>query len=100
MNRARAILAQINFVEISFQNLSFVIASLQLQGHDDFVDLACERALVGEEEIFHQLLGDGAAALHRAARAQVGKQRAKHRAWRNAVMFIKVTILDGQQRFD
>ena len=49
----------------------FVRPPLEHEGEQGLLDLAPERALGGQEEVLEELLGDGAAALDVAVRADV-----------------------------
>ena len=42
-----------------------------------FLDLALDRALVRQEQVLRELLGDRGAALHDAAGARIGDERAE-----------------------
>ena len=65
MHGAAAVLAEVDLVGIGGQDFILAVMELQKQGHDGLVGLAGQGPLAGEEEVFHQLLGQGAAALDR-----------------------------------
>ena len=98
MHRPGAVLTQIDFVEVGFEDFLLGVAGIQDDGHDDFVDLAPPRPLGGEVKILDELLGQGAAALDDATRPHIDKYGSQDAAQRNAVMLIELVILAGEQR--
>ena len=76
-------------------------AALDDQRHERFAQLALHAALVGEEEVLHQLLRERAAALHGVSAAHVDPQRAGDAVHIDAVVLVEVLVLDvddGAQR--
>ena len=69
--------AHIGAVEIEFQDLVLGEPRLQPDRQEGFVDLALDGALVGQEQVLGELLGDRRAALADAAGLRVGHQRAQ-----------------------
>ena len=59
--------AEINAVQIQFENLSFRIFMLKPERQDRFLDFARSGPLLGQKEILGELLRQGRTALHRAA---------------------------------
>ncbi|MCY1495647.1 hypothetical protein D9M68_295520 [compost metagenome] len=54
--------AQVDLVDVELEDLVLAQFALDLQGEQDFVDLAREAAFAGEEVVFRHLHGDRAAA--------------------------------------
>ena len=69
---AVAVLAQVHLVQIGLENLLLAVMQLEQHRHRHFHQLARQGAILGEPEILHQLLGQGAAALDQAAGLDVG----------------------------
>src|SRR4029450_9441276 len=68
------------------------------QREPGLAQLSRQRALVRKEYVLHELLGDRAAALAHAPRAQVRDQRAREPAQVDAVVLAKAAILDHEDR--
>ncbi len=94
---ALAVLAQVHLVKIGLEDLLFAVVQLQQHRHRHFHQLAGESAVLREPEILHQLLGQGAAALHQAAGFNVGHHGAGQPPRRDPVVLIEITVLGGQQ---
>ena len=97
MHGPGAVLAQIDLVEIGFQNLFLGIPGIQNDRHHDFVDLAPPGALGRQVKVLDQLLCQRATALNDAPSANVDKNRPHNAAQRDAVMAVKITVLAGEQ---
>jgi len=67
-------LPQVDFVEIGFKDLLLAVMQLQQYRHHRLHPFAQQVAVIVEVEVFHQLLGDGAAPLHRGSRLDIGDQ--------------------------
>ncbi len=80
--RPRPFLAEKNFVEIRFENCVFAVVILNEQRHDRFVNFAPQRTLIGQENIFDELLRERTAALHGMPCTQIGECRAHNAARR------------------
>ena len=65
-----------------------------------FLDLARDRALVGEEQVLGELLGDRGAALAHAARGGVDRQRAQSADHVDAEMAEETAVLGRQHGLD
>ena len=72
--------AEIDLVEIEFEDLVLRIGALDAQRQQRFLDLALERHLVGQQEVLGDLLGDGRGALRAAAAAEVLRVEQARRA--------------------
>jgi hypothetical protein len=70
--------AEIDFVEIEFEDVLLGEGALDLHRQQRFLDLARERQLVGAQEVLGDLLGDGGGTLRATARCRI----AARRAWR------------------
>ena len=55
--------AEIDAVQVELEDLVLGEAPFEREGEDPFADLAAEAAVVGEEDVAGELLGDGRAAL-------------------------------------
>src|SRR4029077_9139628 len=93
-------LAQVNFIQVVFQDLIFGIFSLRDQRHNCFLNLAAELTLIAKEEIFHQLLGQRTSALHNSRAANIDPKGAQDGDGIDAVMAIETLVFSRQNRFD
>ena len=69
--------AEIDAVEIELENLGLGELALEPERQHQLLQLAREGALLGQEQVLGELLGDGRAALRYAAAAQVGDSGAQ-----------------------
>ena len=92
--------AHVNPVEIEFENLPLGQMMLEPNRQKGLVDLARHRPLVGEKQIFCELLGDRRAALHHARGARVDGQRPRGADHVDAEMLVKAPILGGEHGLD
>ena len=97
MNRPALFLTEINLVQIRFQDFVFVVMPFQQDRHHCFIGLAPQTSLIRQEEIFHQLLGQGAATLYRCTGFQVCQHGPRDGPGCHAMMVIKITILHRDQ---
>ena len=65
-----------------------------------FLDLAVERALIGEEQVLGELLGDRRAALHDAGGARIDGERAQRADHVDAEMAEEAPVLGREHRLD
>jgi hypothetical protein len=93
-----AVLAQVDLVQVGLEQLVLVVAALGQQGHRHLDQLAAHGALLAEEEVLHQLLGEGRAALDDAAAAQVGERGAQDADRVDAVVVVEAPVLDQDDR--
>jgi uncharacterized protein len=100
VNRAVPGLPQEDLVQVGLQDLLLGVAVLQQDGHHRLVELALQALLVGQVEVLHQLLGQGAAALHGAPGTQVGPGRAQDADRIHAPVGEEAPVLGGEQRRD
>ena len=63
----------------------------------DFLQLALQRALLGQEQVLGELLGQRRAALRNAAMQHVGHRRAQDADGIDAVMRIEPAVFDGDE---
>ena len=89
--------AEIDAVEIELEDLRFAEFVFEPERQHHFLRLARDRALLGQEQILGELLGDGRAALRGAAAQHVGDQRAHDSERVDAVMRVEAAILDGDE---
>src|SRR5690349_24825182 len=75
MDRARAVLTEINLVDVGVQDFALAVAQLERDGHEGLSDLAPPSreaaARVRQEVAAHQLLGQSAGAFADLARRDV-----------------------------
>jgi hypothetical protein len=92
--------AHIDPVEVELENLPFGEMVLQPKRQKSLVDFAHDRALVGKEQVFGELLGDRGAALHDAGRTRVHAERARGSDHVYAEMLVKAPILRREHGLD
>ncbi len=91
--------AEIDPIEIDFENLVLCEAVLEPQGQQRLADLSGETALGRQKQHFGQLLRDRAAALHDVTGVQIG-DRGAHQADRiDPEMAVEPAILGRDHRF-
>ena len=89
--------AEIDAVEIEFEDLVLGIFALEPERENRFLNLARNRAFLGQEEIFGELLGQGRTALHAAAAGDVADHGAADADRIDAQMRIEAAVLDGDE---
>ena len=89
--------AEIDAVEIELEDLVLGISALEPEREDRLLDLARERALLGEEEVLGELLGQGRAALKSALPGHVAHDCPRYAEWVDAEMLIKPPVLDRDE---
>ncbi len=92
--------AHVGAVEIELEDFVLGQAGFQPDGEEGFVDLALDGALVGQEQVLGELLGDRGAALAHPAGLRVGNQRAGRASDVDAEMIVEAPILGGERRLD
>jgi hypothetical protein len=88
--------AQVNFVEIKLEDLLFGIGALDAHRQQRFLDLAVDRDLVGQQEVFRHLLGDGGGPLRALVAAEVldeHQRRARDAGNVDAAVLVEILIL-------
>src|SRR5262249_38962157 len=95
-NPLRSSLTEVDLVLIVFQDFVFGIFAFRDERHDGFLHLAAEFALIAEEKVLHQLLGERTTTLDHASASKIDPRGAHDRSWIDAVVMIKALILDGQ----
>jgi hypothetical protein len=90
--------AEIDAVEIEFEDLVLGIAMLQPDGQNRLLDLARHRAFLRQEQVFCELLRQRRAALHRLAH-EIARQRARDADGVDAEMRIEAPVLDRDEGF-
>ena len=100
MDRPPALLAEEDLVRIGLQDLVLAVARIHDQGHQCLVELAPQGTFGGQDEILDQLLGQGAPALHRSARLDVGPECPCNTANIDATMLEETPVLDRQKAVD
>ena len=92
--------AEIGAVEIELQDLVLGQPRFQPQREERLLDLALDGALVGEEQVLGELLGDRGAALADAAGLGVGDERARGAGQVDAEMLVEAAVFGGERRLD
>ena len=92
--------AHIGAVEIEAEDLLLRQVMFQPEREIGLLDLARDRTLVGQEQIFRQLLRDRRAALHDAAGMGVDGERAQRADDVDAEMLEEAPVLGRQHRLD
>ena len=87
--------AEVDGIEVELEDLILGAAGLDIEGQHKLLSLAAEGALVGEEQVLDELLGDGAGALLNLTVLQVDEGGAHDAFHVEAVMGVKAVILDG-----
>ncbi|MCG3171582.1 MAG: hypothetical protein CALGDGBN_03205 [Pseudomonadales bacterium] len=100
VDRAMPVLPEVDLVQVGLEDLLLFVADLEHDRHRELEQLARDRALAGEEEVLHQLLGQRAAALLECPAAHVHPQRTRDALQRNTVVIEEVLVLDRHQRGD
>ena len=93
-----AVLAEIDFVQIVLEDLVLGVHPLRHQRHERFLDLALKGAITFQEEVLHQLLGQGTAALHDPSAPQVGYESPQHRHRVHTAVIVEALVLHRQNR--
>src|SRR5271155_4327936 len=73
---------------------------LEPAGEKRLIDLALDGALVRQEQVLGELLGDSGSALHDTASPRVGHQRAERAVEVDAVVLVETAILGGEHGLD
>ena len=92
--------AHIGAVEIELEDLVLGQARLEPDREERLVDLALDGALVAEEQVLRELLGDRRAALPHAAGLRVGDKRAEGAGDVDAEVIVEAAVLGGERRLD
>ncbi len=92
--------AHIGAVEIELQDLLLGQVGFEPEGQEGFIDFARDGALVGQEQVLRQLLGEGRAALHHAGRAGVDGQGAQEADRIDAPMVEEAPVLGRKHRLN
>ena len=90
--------AEIDAVEIELEDLLLGELVLEPDRQHHLLQLARHRALLRQEEVLGQLLGDGRAALRDAASQHVGDHGAHEAERVDAVVRVEPPVLDRQER--
>ena len=93
---AVVVFAEVDGVQVAFENLILCVARFQLHGEVRFLNFALVALLGGKERILNQLLGDGRAAL-RGGGGQVRHERADNALDVHAVVRVEARILHGDK---
>src|SRR5207342_378503 len=102
VDRLRALLAEVDLVEVGLQDRALVVARFDEQRVQHFVELAAEGLFLADAEqaAARELLRDRARALARFARTQVHPRRPRDAGQVDAVVVVEVAVFDGLQAGD
>ena len=89
--------AEIDAVEIELEDLVLGVFALEPERQDRLLDLARGGALLGQEEVLGELLGQRRAALGDAARGQVAEDSARDADRIDAEMVVEAPVLDRDE---
>ena len=92
-----ATLTEVHLVHVQFKDTILAVARIHQHGHVRFVGFTPVRALAGEEQVFHQLLGQGTRPLHRTPGGQVRQYRTTNGVKANTVVLVEVAVFGCQQ---
>ena len=93
--------AEIDFIEIEFEDAVLRIGALDAHRQQGFLDLAGEGDLVGQKEVLRDLLGDRRGALRTLVGAKVLRirhGRARHAGEVDAAVLVEVLVLGREER--
>ncbi len=93
--------AEIDFVEIKFEDAVLGIGALDAHRQQGFLDLAGEGDLVGQKEVLRDLLGDRRRTLRAAIGAEIlyiDDGRARHAGEVDAAVLVEVLVLGREER--
>ena len=88
--------AHVDAVEVELEDLALGEMRLEPEGQEGLVDLAGHRALVRQEQVLGELLGDRGAALHDARGARIDRQRPQGADHVDAEMGVEAAVLRGE----
>src|SRR5690606_36445492 len=89
--------AEIDAVQIQFEDFILRIFGLEPEGENEFVELARNRPFVGEKEILGELLCQRRAALTNRHGAEIDEERAREPARADAEMRAEAEVLDRDE---
>ena len=95
--------AEIDFVEIEFEDAVLRIGALDAHRQQGFLDLAGEGDLVGQKEVLRDLLGDRRGALRTPVGAEILRIQhggARHAGEVDAAMLVEVLVFGREERVD
>ena len=92
--------AHVGAVEIELENLVLGEPALEPQGEEGLLHLALDGALVAQEQVLGELLGDRGAALDDAAGLRIGEHGAEGAGNVDAEMLVEAPVLGGEHRLD
>ena len=91
--------AEIDPVEVEFENLRFGMLALEPEREFDLLQFPLQGALLRQKQILGELLGQRRAALRDAAMQHVCDRRAQNSQGIDPVMRIEPAVLDGDEGF-
>ena len=89
---------EVDGVQVQLEDLVLLQLSLETDGECGLLRLAIEDAVIAEECLLHQLLGDGRSALLDLTGLHVLDQRAHQAAQVDAAMLVELCVLDREDR--
>ena len=100
VNRRAVVLAHRHVIDVALEDLVLAQTNLEHRGDGQLLELAAEGALVPLQKSPRQLLRDGAGALGKAMRPEIGNGGLDDANRIDSRMVIEVAILAGQQSLD
>jgi hypothetical protein len=100
VDRARAVLSQVDLVDVRVHELALRVAELERYRHECLADLARPGHLVRQEVAAHELLRQRARALADLAGRNVHEDRARDCDRVDAEVTVEAPVLDGFERLD
>ena len=91
-------IAEVDARQIAREDLLLGQPRLEPESDDDFLRLALDRSVAGQEVGLGELLGDRASALLHPAAAHIGDERPRHSAWVDSPVPVKAAVLDRDER--
>ena len=90
-------LTEVHLVHVQLQDTILAVTGIHQHRHIRFVGFTPVGAFAGEEQVLHQLLGQGTCPLHGTSGGQVRQHRTTNRVKANTVVLVEVTVFGCQQ---
>ena len=90
--------AEIDRVEVELENLRLAQRMLEPGGHDHLADLAVIGQVLAHQEVLHDLLGDGRAALRASGLREIADEGADQAALVDALVPVEALVFGRQER--
>ena len=90
---------KIGSIEVELEDLLFAESILELRSHDHFADLAFVGHVLADQDVLHNLLGNGRTALRPARTGEIADEGTDDAAFIDAVMLEETAILGSHKGF-